>query len=76
MVGYLCLSQSSYLLCLSENSYAMLLLYAHHSIMPPHDMDSKMSQSLDRLSLSFFSVFVPAVLLDRHNSGSEILTVS
>jgi hypothetical protein len=31
--------------------------------------------SLNLLSLSLFSIFVPAVLLDRNNSGSEFLTV-
>jgi hypothetical protein len=38
-------------------------------------MDSKLGHSLDHLSLSLFSSFVPAVLLDRNNSGSEFLTV-
>jgi hypothetical protein len=40
---------------------------------PPHEMDLKSGQSLDHLSFSLFSIFVPAVLLDRNNSGSEIL---
>ena len=38
-------------------------------------MDPNLGQSLDLLSLSLFSIFVPAVLLNRDNSGSEILTV-
>jgi hypothetical protein len=38
-------------------------------------MDLKLSQSLDLLSFSLISIFVPAVLLDRNNSGSEILTM-
>jgi hypothetical protein len=37
-------------------------------------MDLKLGWSLDCLSLSLFSIFVPAVLLDRNNSESEILT--
>jgi hypothetical protein len=59
-------------------------LYAHHSISniirswcspAPREMDSKLSWSLDHFSFSLFSIFVPEVLLDRNNSGSEILTV-
>jgi hypothetical protein len=40
----------------------------------PHEMDPKLGSSLDLLSLRLFSIFVPAVLLDRNNSGSGILT--
>jgi hypothetical protein len=36
---------------------------------------SQVGLSLNRISLSLFSIFVPAVLLDRNNSGSEFLTV-
>jgi hypothetical protein len=39
----------------------------------PLDMDPKLGWSLDLLSPSLFSIFVPAVLLDRKNS--EILTM-
>ena len=42
---------------------------------PPHEMDLKLYQSLDLLSLSLFSIFVPAIVLDRNNFGSEILGV-
>ena len=54
-------------------------LEIHHSIsqaleLPP-EMDDKLGHSLDLSSLSLFSIFVPAVLLDRNNSGSEFLTV-
>jgi hypothetical protein len=38
-------------------------------------MDPKLGWLLDLLSFRFCSIFVPAVLLDRNNSGSEILTV-
>ena len=38
-------------------------------------MNPKLSRSLDCLSLGLFSIFVPAVLLDSNNSGSEFLTV-
>jgi hypothetical protein len=38
-------------------------------------MAPKLGQSLEFLSLSLFSIFVSAVLLDRNNSGSEFLTV-
>jgi hypothetical protein len=41
---------------------------------PPLEMDPKLGQSLDSLSLSLFSIFVLEVLLDRNNSGSEFLT--
>jgi hypothetical protein len=42
---------------------------------PLHEMDHKLGQSLDHLSLGLFSIFVPAVLLDPDKYGSEILTV-
>jgi hypothetical protein len=38
-------------------------------------MGPNLGLSLDILSLSLFSIFVPAVLLDRNNSASEFLTV-
>ena len=37
-------------------------------------MDPKLGWSLDDLSFSCYSIFIPAVVLDRNNSGSEILT--
>ena len=42
---------------------------------PPLKMDHNFNLSLYLLSLSLFSIFVPAVLLGRNNSGSEFLTV-
>jgi hypothetical protein len=42
---------------------------------PLLERDPKLGWSLDLLSLSLFSIFVPAVLLDRSNSGSELFTV-
>ena len=44
--------------------------------MPSHEIDPKLGESLDLLSSSLLSIFVPAVLLDRKSSESEILTVS
>jgi hypothetical protein len=41
----------------------------------PHEMNSKLGRSLDLLSFTLFSIFVPAVLLDRNNSKSQILNV-
>jgi len=38
-------------------------------------MELNLGLSLDLFSLSLFSIFVPSVLLDRHNSESEFLTV-
>ena len=35
----------------------------------PQDIDPKLGQSLDSLSFSFFSFFVPEVLLNRNHSG-------
>jgi hypothetical protein len=40
-----------------------------------HKIDPKLGGSLDFLSFSLFSIFVPAVLLDRNDSGPEFLTV-
>jgi hypothetical protein len=42
---------------------------------PPLKKNPKLGQSLDLLSLSLFSIFVLAVLLDKNNSGSQFLTV-
>ena len=42
----------------------------------PHEMDPQLGSSLDCLSLSLFSIFVPIVLFDRNTIGSEILTIS
>ena len=54
-------------------------LEAHHSISKsvrsPTKKDSNLGWSLDCLSFSLFSIFVPAVFVDRRNSGLEILTV-
>jgi hypothetical protein len=41
--------------------------------MSHYDMDPKLSLSLNSVSFSLFSNFVFVVLLDRNNSGSEIL---
>ena len=41
----------------------------------PLDMGPNLCQSLDLLFLSFLSIFIPEVLLDRNNTGSEFLTV-
>ena len=41
---------------------------------PPLELDPKLGWSLNCLFLSVF-IFVPAVLLNRNNSGSEFLTV-
>jgi hypothetical protein len=77
---YICLSQ----LPVGPLRKAPMLgfyLEAHHSISkcqvlePPLEMDCNFGQSLDLLSLSLLSIFVPAVLLHRNNSGSELLTV-
>jgi hypothetical protein len=38
-------------------------------------MDPNLGWSMDLLSLSLFSIFVPAVLLDKKKSESEILAV-
>ena len=38
-------------------------------------MDSKLDWSLDGHSFSLCSTFVPSFLLDKNNSGSEILKV-
>lgn len=38
-------------------------------------MDPKLGLSFDHFSLNLFSIFVPAVLLDRNGSGSEVLTM-
>jgi hypothetical protein len=52
-------------------------LQAHHSISkaPGGPLDPNLDQSLDLLSLRFFSIFVPEVPSDRNNSESELLTV-
>ena len=41
----------------------------------PLDMGPNLCQSLDLLFLSFLSIFIPEVLLDRNNTGLEFLTV-
>ena len=41
----------------------------------PLEMDPDLGQSLKLLSLSLFSIFVPAFLLDRNSSEPEFLTV-
>ena len=38
-------------------------------------VEPKLSQSLDGLSLNFFSIFIPAFLLDSNNSGSKFLNI-
>jgi hypothetical protein len=43
---------------------------------PPLELDPNLVWSLDYLSLSLFSIFVPVVLLDRNNSESEMLCLS
>jgi hypothetical protein len=35
-------------------------------------MDSNLGLSLNLLSLRFFSIFLPAVILDKNNSGSVL----
>jgi hypothetical protein len=40
---------------------------------PWHGMDPKVGRSLDGLSFSLCSIFVPAFSLDRNNSGSKNL---
>ena len=84
MVGYKCLHLSQLLVgplrgqpCkapVCKHIIASILVsdLGTHS---PHEMDPNLGQSLDCLSLSLFSIFVPVVLLDRNNSGSEILIV-
>jgi hypothetical protein len=84
MVGrkYLLLSQSAVGRASQRIAMPGSHLYIYHSIsnsvrpwclLP--QMDPKLVQSLNRNSFSLFFIFVPAVLLDRNNSGSEILTV-
>jgi hypothetical protein len=41
----------------------------------PYEVDPKLGQPLDLLSLSLFCIFVPEVHLDRNNYGSRIMTV-
>jgi hypothetical protein len=43
--------------------------------MPPLEMDHNLGQALNLLSLWLISIFVPAVLFDGNNYGSEFLTV-
>jgi hypothetical protein len=70
-------------LCLSQLQVGPLReLYKHviasvtvSGLGAPHEMDPNVGQSLSHLSFSLFSMFFPAVLLDRNNCGSGILMV-
>jgi hypothetical protein len=84
MVGckYLYMSQSAVGRVFQRTAMLGYCLQAHHSIsnsvrpwsISPHEIDPKSGRSLDYLSLSVISIFVPAVLLDSSSSGSENLT--
>jgi hypothetical protein len=41
--------------------------------MSVHGMDPNLGSSLEGLSFSFYSIFVPAFPLDKNKSGSKIL---
>jgi hypothetical protein len=56
----------------SKGTIKGLRLHMRGFILKP---SSKLALTLDCLSLRLFSIFVPAVLLDRNNSGSEFSTV-
>jgi hypothetical protein len=68
----------SCLLGLSEGSYAKLLSVntsVYQELELSLEMDLNLGLSLALLSLRLLLIFVPAILLDRKNSGLEILTV-
>ena len=47
----------------------------YQALEPSFELDPNLGLSLDLLSLSLFSIFVSAILLDGNNSESEFLTM-